>query len=130
MTSKQRLVAALNRKITDRLPVTTHHVMPYFLDTYMGGITNKEFFDITRLDPIHWDTSVKPDAAQGAYNAPETAHIDPFPIISDNWRIQSEKVPDSRFETIRKTISTPKGKLTAVIQGNGYTDWVAECPLK
>ena len=37
MTSKQRCLAALNRQVPDRLPVTTHHVMPYYLDKYLGG---------------------------------------------------------------------------------------------
>ena len=33
MTGKERLVAALDRKPTDRLPVTTHHLMNHFLNT-------------------------------------------------------------------------------------------------
>jgi hypothetical protein len=39
MTSRQRFLAAIKREIPDRLPVTTHHVMPYFLETYMDGIS-------------------------------------------------------------------------------------------
>lgn len=31
MTSKERFVLALENKVPDRLPVTTHHVMEYFL---------------------------------------------------------------------------------------------------
>jgi hypothetical protein len=31
MTSKERMLAALTGGRPDRLPVTTHHVMPYFL---------------------------------------------------------------------------------------------------
>ena len=38
MTSKQRFLAALDRKVPDHLPVTTHHVMPYYLDKYLNGI--------------------------------------------------------------------------------------------
>jgi hypothetical protein len=32
MNSKERLLKALNREVPDRLPVTTHHVMPSFLE--------------------------------------------------------------------------------------------------
>ena len=45
LTSKERLVAALENRQADRLPVTTHHIMPFFLDKYMDGISNMEFFD-------------------------------------------------------------------------------------
>ncbi len=32
MTSKQRMLAALEHRPADRLPVTTHHIMQYYLD--------------------------------------------------------------------------------------------------
>lgn len=38
ITSKQRLLAAIQRKIPDRLPVTTHHIMKYFLCKHMNGM--------------------------------------------------------------------------------------------
>jgi hypothetical protein len=31
MTSRERLLTALSRGVPDRLPVTTHHLMPTFL---------------------------------------------------------------------------------------------------
>ena len=45
MTSKERFLTVLHGDIPDRLPVTTHHLMPYFLKKYMNGISNDEFFD-------------------------------------------------------------------------------------
>jgi hypothetical protein len=54
MTSKERLIAALEQKVPDRLPVTTHHVMPYFLKKYMNNIPYQKFFDHFGLDPILW----------------------------------------------------------------------------
>ena len=39
MTSRQRFLATIKKEIPDRLPVTIHHVMPYFLETYMNGIS-------------------------------------------------------------------------------------------
>ena len=67
MQSKQRLLTALDRGVPDRLPVTTHHVMPYFLDRYMEGITSDEFFDRFNLDPIVWVVSYMPDPDDGEF---------------------------------------------------------------
>ncbi|MCF7954072.1 MAG: hypothetical protein K9K78_08350 [Spirochaetales bacterium] len=133
MTSKQRLISAFEHKKTDRLPATTHHVMPYFLNKYMNGISIHEFFDQTGLDPIHWDIPVKPDESRGEYFAPGSTDADFLQIhriFSDQWRIDTETIEDERYETRRDTIVTPKGSMSAVIQGNGYTEWVAEYPLK
>ncbi len=70
MTSKERFLTALNGKTPDRLPVTTHHVMPYFLNMYMNGISNDEFFDFFGLDPITWVIAYKPDETKGDYYDP------------------------------------------------------------
>ena len=37
MTSKKRMLTALDGGMPDRLPVTTHFLMPHFLNTCMGG---------------------------------------------------------------------------------------------
>jgi hypothetical protein len=52
MTSKQRMLAAIERKAPDRLPMTTHHIMQYFLDIYMNSISFDKFFDYFGRDPI------------------------------------------------------------------------------
>ena len=49
MNSRERLLAALDRRTPDRLPVTTHHLMPSFL-AGMEGIGELEFFDRFGLD--------------------------------------------------------------------------------
>ena len=131
MTSKQRLVTALEGDVPDRLPVTTHHVMPFFLNKYMGGITYPEFFDYFDLDAIHWTNPTLPDPSNGEYLPP----IDPQnpllrPILTDTWRISSENLPDPQYETIRYTIATPKGNLTTVVQSNEHTGWVTEHLIK
>ena len=64
MTPKQRLVTALERGVADRLPVTTHHLMPYFLDKYMGGMSNQACFEHFGLDPITWTVPHRPDLRQ------------------------------------------------------------------
>lgn len=111
MTSKQRFLAAIERKVPDRLPVTTHHLMPYYLDKHMDGINNDEFFAKFGFDPIVWTIPYKP-----AY--------------SDQWRIEEEALSDPQYKTIRYNIVTPKGTLTTVLQSNEYTVWVKEHLIK
>ena len=133
MTSRKRLLTALERQIPDRLPVTTHHVMPYFLEKYMGGIPVSEFFDYFSLDAISWVIPVKADESRGEYIEPgqgEPAFLQSKRIVSDRWRLIREDIPHKEFKTTRHTIVTPKGNLTCVIQGNSYTEWVAEHLLK
>ena len=78
MTAKQRLVTALERGVADRLPVTTHHLMPYFLDKYMGGMSNQACFEHFGLDPITWTVPHRPDTAAGEYFDPLSGR-DRFP---------------------------------------------------
>lgn len=42
MNSPERLLKALDGGKPDRLPVTTHHVMPSFLDDYLNGASEAE----------------------------------------------------------------------------------------
>ncbi len=133
MTAKERLITALERKTPDRLPVTTHHVMPYFLDTYMHGMSFDEFFDYFGLDPIHWTVPHKPDESKGEYPDPhqgEIGFLESRRVVTDDWRIESETLPDPEYTTVRSTIFTPKGQLTMVTQANQHTSWVAEHLIK
>jgi hypothetical protein len=132
MTPKQRLVAALDRRPTDHLPVTTHHVMPYYLKKYLPGATNDDFFARFGLDPIFWLQAHRPDPAQGAYVDP--AYTPGFlgvdRICSPTWRITQETIPGQEYETVRYSIATPRKTLTMVLQSNDYTGWVSERLLK
>ena len=89
MTSKQRMRAALERRASDRLPVTTHHVMPYFLEKHLDGIGAQQFFDDFGLDPIVWTVPHRPSAA-GTYYDPlqwEPGFLESRRIAWDTWRI-------------------------------------------
>jgi uroporphyrinogen decarboxylase len=68
MSPKQRLITTLERNVPDRLPVTTHHIMPYFLNKYMDGITNDQFFDYFKMDPVHWTNPIKEYSDLGRIN--------------------------------------------------------------
>jgi len=133
MTSKQRFLTALNRQEPDRLPVTTHHVMPFFLETYMDGIGYQQFFDHFALDPIDWVVAQKPDEAKGDFFDPtQTApgFLEPQRICSDNWRIQPQEIPGGEYRTVRYSIVTPEKTLSMSLQSNQYTAWVSERLVK
>lgn len=124
MTSRERLLTALNRGIPDRLPVTTHHLMPYFLEKSMDGISERNFFDHFGLDAITWFTGTTPNPADGSYRNP-----DGF-IQTANWTIASLILPSKFLKTCRYTITTPRGTLTMVLESDEYTTWIAEHLIK
>ena len=133
MTPKERLLTALNRGVPDRLPVTTHHLMPYFLDKYMGGISKQEFFEHFGIDAIHWTVPHRSDPGQGEYDDPlqgEIGFLESRRVSTDNWRIEPEDIPGQKYKTTRYTFVTPKGSLTTVLQSNEHTSWVSEHLIK
>jgi uroporphyrinogen decarboxylase len=114
MSVKDRFLTAINRGIPDRLPVTTHHVMDYFLKNKMKNLidpNNNEFFDYFGFDPIVWVHNCKD-------------------VYNENWIIESKELYDPKYRTIRYNIVTPKGTLTTVLQYNEYTVWVTEHLIK
>jgi uroporphyrinogen decarboxylase len=128
MTSRQRLLAALDRKVPDRLPVTTHHLMPWFLEHQMGGISEREFFDRFGLDAIFWTTPLQADES-----CPEDEERKPRNEGAghvDRWRVEREIVPDPHYETTRYRIATGRGTLSTILQNDGRTSWVAERLIK
>jgi hypothetical protein len=133
MTSKQRLITAIERKAPDRLPVTTHHIMPYFLEKYMDGIHYQEFFDFFGLDPILWLNEHSPDESKGEYFDPlqgNLGFLEARRICSNNWRIETEAIPHPKYKTIRYNFITPNKTLSMVLQSDIYTTWVTERLVK
>jgi hypothetical protein len=133
MTPKQRLVAALDHRPSDRLPVTTHHVMQYYLDKYEGGISTPEFFDRYGLDPITWVVEHKPAPGTGDYDDPlqgVPGFLEARRIWNSGWRVEAKDVPDDTYKTQHYDFITPKGTLTMETQSNDQTTWVSECLVK
>lgn len=133
MTSKQRMLTAISGGVPDHLPVTTHHVMPSFLDAYMNGISREEFFDHFAFDPILWVVPHKPDETSGQYFDPsqtDPGFLESRHIASDRWGIESEEIPDQQYPTVRYSFITPDGQLSMVLQSNEHTSWVAEHLIK
>ena len=133
MTSKERLLTALDNRQPDRLPVTTHHIMPYFTEKYMNDISAEEFFDRFEMDAIRWAAPLTGDPDRGEYRDPDQedpGFLQVSRVSSDSWRVGIEELPDNQYSSTRHTIHTPKGTLTAVLQANDYTEWVSEHLIK
>lgn len=133
MNPKQRLINAIERKPTDRLPVTTHHLMPSFLNSFMDGISNHEFFDRFGFDPIIWPVAHTFDASKGEFfdpNQGEIGFLEARRVCTNNWRITSQDIPGQRLPTKRLNIITPKKTLTMVLQSDVHTTWLREHVIK
>ena len=133
MNAKQRFLNAIAGKKTDRLPVTTHHLMPSFLKDYMNGISDQEFFDYFGLDPIKWVVAHNYNTTKGEFFDPvqaEPGFLEPRRICTDNWRFTSEDIKGHDFPTKRLNIITPVRTLSMVLQSNEHTTWLCEHVIK
>ncbi|KPJ94301.1 MAG: hypothetical protein AMS18_03970 [Gemmatimonas sp. SG8_17] len=133
MNSRERLLTALDRREADRLPATTHHLMPYFLDTYMNGMGEDGFFDCFGLDPVMWVWDQKPDESSGDYwTLIEAGAVGGGKrwITSDNWRIEVAAVSGTRNRATRYDIVTPAETLSMVLEESGQSVWVVERLVK
>ncbi|MFO7668947.1 MAG: uroporphyrinogen decarboxylase family protein [Bacteroidales bacterium] len=133
MNAKERFITALGRGKADRLPVTTHHVMPSFLESHLDGISNDDFFNAFGLDPIQWVMAYRYSPERGEYFDPghtEMGFLEARRVCSDQWRIILEPMDSAGYTTQRFRIVTPKGSLSMVLQSNEHTTWLAEHLVK
>jgi len=133
MTSRQRLLAALERRRPDRLPVTTHHVMNSYLERKLGGAGRMDFFRRYGLDAILWTVPHRPDESAGEYSDPdqgEPGFLESTRVASDVWRVVAEPMEGHDYPTTRYRFVTPGGELSMVLQDDGNSAWVAEHLIK
>ena len=74
MNVKDRFLNTLRGERPDRLPVTTHHIMPYFLRMYYNNKTYQEFFQVMGIDPVGWIINFSPDLSRWEYYDPGNTH--------------------------------------------------------
>ncbi len=133
MNPKERFIAAFEHRPTDRLPVTTHHLMPSFLLNYMKDKSNMDFFEHFGLDAIDWQMAYSFDPGRGEYYDPEHTEmgfLEARRVMSDNWIIRLEKLEGYSYPTQRFNIVTPEKTLSMILQSNEHTTWVKEHLLK
>ena len=123
MTSKERLMTALNREKPDRLPVTIHQWQGYHLEKYMGGISDLEANKKVGFDAQiqYFEEMAQFWIADADFTKMNTKTWKDIPeIISDN--------PDDRI--IHHTIETPGGNLTYKTAGDRKTTWITDYLIK
>lgn len=133
MNSKQRFLTAINRKKPDRLPVTTHHLMPSFLNKYLNGAGEMEFFRTFGLDPIRWIVAHRPDPEKGEYFDPdqgEPGFLEARRICTDHWRIRVEELGGNGVKSRKFSIITPEKTLSMILQSDIHSTWVREYLIK
>jgi len=111
MTSKERMLCAIQIEKPDRLPVTVHQWQPYHLKKYMGGMSGIEASRYLGLDAsINFYEISKEDSSQ--------------------WKISSQTIQKDRFYVTHYTVETPEGILTTSEGTNAMTTWVMEPLIK
>ena len=133
MTPKERFIIVLNRNKPDRLPFTTHHLMPSFLKNYMNGMSNQEFFNYFGIDPITWVVAHDYSEELGEYFDPthiEIGFLEARRVVSDNWRIQIEQLDGFDNPTQKFSIVTPEKTLSHLLQSNEHTTWQKDHLIK
>ncbi|MCP4401172.1 MAG: hypothetical protein GY801_28230 [bacterium] len=99
----------------------------------MDGVSSDEFFDRFGMDAIRWAVPHRPDEDAGEYYEP-TQQVGGFLqsrwIVNDNWRIKSEDIPDTAYDTKRYHFMTPRGELTMSLGSDKHSAWVMEHLIK
>ena len=122
MTSRERLLAALDKGKPDRLPVTVHQWQPFHLNTFLGGISELEAFKKFGLD-------AQVQYSENAGRSKEEALVSVY--STRDWRIEADILsPDRERRIVRYTVTTPEGRLTWRTEGNVKTTWVTEYLVK
>ena len=95
MTSKQRMLTAFDGGVPDRLPVTTHFLMPQFLKLAWAACRRTSSSTPAAGTRSLYTTPHRPDPARGEYYDPDQAEpgfLESRRIASDQWRVQWEPV--------------------------------------
>ena len=123
MTSKQRLMCALDRGKPDRLPVSVHQWQPYHLETHLGGISPLEAFA-----QFGMDAQIQYFESMGQFWLVEAdfAKFSTADWFDDATVISAD--PDNRV--VHHVIRTPQGTLTYRTAGNRMTTWITEYLIK
>ena len=123
MTPKERMLTALERGKPDKLPVTVHQWQKYHLDTYLGGISDLEAFEMFGMD-----AAIQYNQEWGQYWLRTT---DYSPYATPNWRDEVTVISDNPDHRVYyHTVFTPGGTLTYKTSGNRATTWVTEYMIK
>ncbi len=129
MNSRERLLAAIRGEQPDTVPVGIHNIgtyLPHMRRILGGPISDRDALKLFGLDPTLYRTYSK--------NLPADASLvyePPCRFKGPRWREREELVSRSDGEVlVRRTIQTPKGKLSTLEKRTSITCWTIEPLLK
>jgi uroporphyrinogen decarboxylase len=111
LSSRERLLTTLANQKPDRLPCQVHCWMPYYLQTYLGGIDQFEAYEHFDIDAV-------------IYSSPPSIFEEKDLA---NWVTeQRELKPHDDGRRWIEIITTPDGQLTVENASNQYTVWTTK----
>ncbi len=123
MSSKERMLKALNLEKPDRLPATIHQWQQYHLDHFMGGIDA-----LTAFKQVGLDAAIQYFEAMGQFWIPNAEN---YIVQSSEWKEEITVVSsDPENKILDHKITTPEGELTYRTGGNTATTWITEYMVK
>jgi uroporphyrinogen-III decarboxylase len=123
MTSKERLLCALNKEKPDRLPVTIHQWQDYHLEKYMGGLN-----DLEACKKVGFDAQIQYFEEMAQF---WITNADFTKLNTASWKDIPEIInnnPENRI--VHHTIETPVGKMSYKTAGDRKTTWITEYLIK
>ncbi|HEY3412111.1 MAG TPA: uroporphyrinogen decarboxylase family protein [Armatimonadota bacterium] len=106
MTSRERLLTALDGGVPDRVPASVHQWQPYHLNHYLGGISDIEAFRKFGLD----------------------ASLGRLPYVdkpNPKWAVEAHSLDAPAGETLTQyVVTTPGGKLDYTLGSNEITGFI------
>lgn len=123
MTSKERMMCALQGEKPDRLPVTVHQWQGYHLDKYLNGATPLEAFQMFGMD-----AAVQYFEDMGQF---WLVGADFSRFSTPQWRDEVTVIsadPENRIN--HHAVVTPGGTLTYKTAGDRKTTWITEYLVK
>ena len=116
MTSRERMLRALNNEKPDRLPCQVHGWMQYYLDTFLNGMDWYQAYEKFDMDYAIYVSPVYEFAEKDLAA----------------WQVHKENLGTDADGNTRwmERIVTPKGELRQIMASNKFTAWHIEYPWK
>lgn len=116
MTSRERMLTALNNGRPDRLPCQVHGWMDYYLKTYLNGV---DWYEANRRLGFDYAIYVSPDY-----------RYDPASL--EKWQVTTVDLGTDADgnHSCEEFIQTPGGRLHRIVSSNAFTTWDMEPLLK
>lgn len=132
MNSRERLLAAVHHEQPDMVPVGIHNIATYL--PYLRRVIGRSMGDLEALKMFGLDIALYRGYSQTAPlkgDGTELAYEPPAHFKGAKWREREEVISRTNGEKIvRRTMTTPKGRLSTVERRTEITCWTLEPLLK